>query len=90
MLLFFGLQSKKNSGLETASSEQVRFWTILQAVFRIRIGFNADPDPAFYLNAEPDPDPDLGSQTNADSDPDPGHKNLGFEIKNVLYVGNVS
>jgi hypothetical protein len=26
-------------------------------VFRIRIGFNADPDPAFYLNADPDPDP---------------------------------
>jgi hypothetical protein len=24
----------------------------------IRIGFNADPDPAFYLNADRDPDPD--------------------------------
>ena len=35
-------------------------------VFRIRIGFNADPDPAFYLNADPDPDPNPGSQTNAD------------------------
>ncbi len=22
---------------------------------RIHIGFNADPDPAFYLNADPDP-----------------------------------
>ncbi len=39
----------------------------MRAVFRIRIGFNADPDPAFYLNADPDPDP--GSQTNADPDP---------------------
>ena len=36
-------------------------------MLRIRIGFNADPDPAsaFYLNADPDP----GSQTNADPDP---------------------
>ncbi len=46
------------------------------AVFRTRIGFSAnlelDPDPAFYLNAEPDPDPDPGSQTNAvHADPDP-------------------
>ncbi len=23
----------------------------------IRTGLNADPDPAFYLNADPDPDP---------------------------------
>ncbi len=30
------------------------------AAFRIRIGFNADPDPAFYLEVDP------GSQTNAD------------------------
>jgi hypothetical protein len=28
------------------------------------IGFNAEPDPAFYLNADPDPDP--GSRTNAE------------------------
>ncbi len=34
-------------------------------VLWIRIGFNVDPDPAFfYLNA--DTDPDSGSQTNAD------------------------
>jgi hypothetical protein len=32
----------------------------------IRIGFKADTDPDFYLNADPDP----GSQTNAD----PGHE----------------
>jgi hypothetical protein len=39
-------------------------------VFRIRIGFNADPNPAFYLNAYSD----LGSQTNAgpNLNPDPG------------------
>jgi hypothetical protein len=33
-------------------------------VLWIRIGFRADPDPAFYLKADPNPDP--GSQTNAD------------------------
>jgi hypothetical protein len=27
----------------------------LQPVLTIRIGFNADPDPGFYLNADPDP-----------------------------------
>ncbi len=32
----------------------------------IRIGFNADPDPAFYLNVDPDTYPDPGSQTKAD------------------------
>ncbi len=34
-------------------------------VMRIRIGFSANPDPAFYLNAYPKP----GSQTNANPDP---------------------
>jgi hypothetical protein len=34
----------------------------------IRNGFNADQDPAFYLNAGPDTDPDSGSLTNADPD----------------------
>jgi hypothetical protein len=38
----------------------------------IRIGFKQDPNPAFYLNA----DPDSGSQTDADSDQAP------------LYAGN--
>ncbi len=33
-------------------------------VLWIRIGLNADPDPAFDLNSDPDPEP--GSQTNAD------------------------
>jgi hypothetical protein len=35
-------------------------------MLRIRIGFNADPDPAFYLNAGPDVY--SGSQNNADPD----------------------
>jgi hypothetical protein len=33
----------------------------------IRIGFNADPDPALYLNADLDPDP--GRKTSAVRDP---------------------
>ncbi len=68
------------------------FWS------QIRIVFNADPDtdadPAFYLNA--DPDPDSRSQTNA------GrlriqilvrlcrHKKLDFNLKIILYAGNMS
>jgi hypothetical protein len=39
------------------------------AVFWIRIGFNAGPDPAFYFNADPDRGPDPGRQTNADPGP---------------------
>jgi hypothetical protein len=42
-----------------------KFLLIWLPVFRIRIGFHADPAPAFYLNVDPDP----GSQTNADPDP---------------------
>ncbi len=42
------------------------------SVLWIRIGFSADPDPAFfiYLNWDPDRDPDPGIQNNADPDPD--------------------
>ncbi len=43
------------------------------AVIWIRIGFNGAPDPAFYLNA--DPDLDIGSKTNSihsDTDTNPG------------------
>ncbi len=32
---------------------------------RIRIGFNADPDPGFYLNVDPDTDPECGSDPGA-------------------------
>jgi hypothetical protein len=62
-------------------------------VLWIRIAFNADPDPAFYLNADPDTDPDPGSQTNED----PGGSGSGqtfksqkveFYMKNILKVGN--
>jgi hypothetical protein len=57
------------------------------SVLWIRIGFNADPDPdpAFYLNADPDTDPDPRSQTNAD--PDPGltfkSQKVGFFIRKI-------
>jgi hypothetical protein len=35
-----------------------------KTVFWIHMGFNVDPDTAFYLNADPDPEPE--SQTHAD------------------------
>jgi hypothetical protein len=53
-------------------------------MLRIRIGFYADPDQAFYLNA--------GSQTNADPDLHPGHKKscrhkkLDFDMKNLPHL----
>jgi hypothetical protein len=58
-------------------------------VLWIRIGFNADPDPAFHLGANPNPDLFPGSQTNPD--PDPGQtllkvKKLNFYMKNILKV----
>ncbi len=42
--------------------------TLSKSVLWILLGYNADLDPAFYLNTLPDP----GSQTNADLNPDPG------------------
>jgi hypothetical protein len=56
-------------------------------VLWISIGFNADLDPGFYLNAVPDP----GSQTNADPVSDPGQaKKLNFYIENILELANRS
>ncbi len=58
-------------------------------MFLARIGFNADPDPAFYLNADPDPDP--GSQINADADPGQTMPSqVGFWQEKIIYVGNMS
>ncbi len=63
-------------------------------MLRIR-GFNADPDPdpTFYLNADPDP----GSQPmmiHADPDSDPGQtllsQKLDFDRINILDVGKMS
>ncbi len=50
-----------------------------KVVWRTLIGFNADPDPDFYL------DPDPGSKINADSDPGRlrRHKKLDFDMKNT-------
>jgi hypothetical protein len=39
-----------------------------KAVLWIRFGFNADTDPSFLVNADPDADPDPGPDPN----PDPG------------------
>ncbi len=52
---------------------------------RIRIGFNADPDPVFLPHADQDP----GNQTNADPDPDPGQtlpsqKKLDFDKREIM------
>jgi hypothetical protein len=48
-------------------------------VLWIRIGFTADPDPAFYFNVVPDPDP--GSQTNADPIP-----NQTLKLQKVQFL----
>jgi hypothetical protein len=40
------------------------------------MGFNANPDPAFYLNADLDP----GSQTNVDPDPDQTFMSKKYEF----------
>jgi hypothetical protein len=45
-------------------------------VLWIRMGFNANPDPAFYLNADLDP----GSQTNVDPDPDQTFMSKKYEF----------
>jgi hypothetical protein len=61
----------------------------------LRVGFNADPDPAAYIDA--DPDPDLWNQTNADPDLDPVqasksrkveflHKNISLKIGQKTYL----
>jgi hypothetical protein len=67
-----------------------KFAWLLKPVLRIRIGFNADPDQAFYLSPYLNP----GSQTKADPDYDKPlpSENSGFDIKKytVLYVGNMS
>jgi hypothetical protein len=36
---------------------QIRIQLHFLPVSGIRIGFNADPDPAFLVNVDPDPDP---------------------------------
>ncbi len=57
-------------------------------MFRIRICFNVDPNPApaFYLNADPDADP--RSQTNAD--PGPSHtspsQKVGFGHEKIYLI----
>jgi hypothetical protein len=46
------------------------------------IGFFADPDPAFYLNADPDP----GIKTNADPYPDPGKTLQSQKVLFYLFI----
>ncbi len=59
-------------------------------MLRIRTGFNADPEPAFYLSTYADPDPGA-KLLQIHADPDPGQtlrsQKLDFDI---LYEGNMS
>jgi hypothetical protein len=48
----------------------------------MHIGFNADLDPAFYLNT----DLDSGSETNADPIPDPGQMKV---IKSLIFTWKI-
>jgi hypothetical protein len=48
-------------------------------VLRIRNGFNANPDQAFFLNAYPDPD--QGGLTNVD--PGPGQIFPSLKVESV-------
>ncbi len=54
--------------------------TVINRSICYKIGFNTDPDPdpAFYLNADPDHKVRLCH-----------HKKLSFDMKNILYVGNM-
>jgi hypothetical protein len=60
---------------------------LYKALLWIRIGLNADPDPAFYLSA------DVVSQTNAGPDPDPGQTSKSQKVEflhaNMLKVDNM-
>jgi hypothetical protein len=46
--------------------------------------FNVDPDPAFYLNADPDPDPE--SQTHVDPYPGQTLKSQKVEFLHEKYT----
>jgi hypothetical protein len=62
-------------------------------MFRVRIGFNTDPDPAFYLNADPDPNIRIqGAKPMRILVRLCGHKKFDFDMKKILYVraGNKS
>jgi hypothetical protein len=59
-----------------------------KAVLWIRIGFRADPDPAFYLNADTDPIPIHGAKPmRIHADPDSGRTlpSLPVELLHEKY-----
>jgi hypothetical protein len=58
-----------------------------QSVFRIR---NADPDPAFYLNATSNLDLGSADPCGSESWSDFAHKKLDFDMRKILYVSNKS
>jgi hypothetical protein len=51
-------------------------------VFSILIGFNKDPEPAFYLNT----DPDSGGHTNADPEPGQTLSQKRVECLHEIYT----
>ncbi len=57
---------------------------------QFHIGFNANPDPAFYLNADTDTDPDPGRKPNPmwiQADPDPDlDPDQTFESEKVEFL----
>jgi hypothetical protein len=61
------------------------------AVLWIHTGFNANLNPAFYLNADPDPGANI---MRIHADPDPGHslksQKVEFLHENMFKVGNKS
>jgi hypothetical protein len=60
----FYLGADPDPGSQTNPDPDLWSDLIFPVVLRIRIDFNADPDPAFNLKA----DPDAGSHTNPDPD----------------------
>ncbi len=53
-----------------------------KSVLWIRTGFNSDPDPAFYVNADPDTDPDPGFLGPKIGEKLQLEQNLNFLVKN--------
>jgi len=70
--LILYLQTLRTSKLQEKPSA-------LGPVFRIRISLNADLDPGFYLNADPDPDSGFWI-------PDPDQRS--FLPKNGIFLKN--
>ncbi len=65
--------------VEVSSTSSLSLTYGRKAVLWIHTGFNADPDPAFYLNADADPDAD------PDRDPDQTFESQKVEFLHEKY-----